>query len=1265
MRIRNFAQSQRAGMLALAGILSAIPGWATVGNSIPKGSTVASASGGQTVHAWTSQPPIQIQAARSRRVMNPFERIIGPHMSQLMKQSPAKRLSARRLNKTFASGIGGTNVNFPGFVAAPFLTINNGDPNPTFASVSADFNNDGNVDVATIQADGVVNVILNPGTGAGLAAASVLPPNTGANGYGLDVEWVEAADMNHDGYADLVGQDLNNNQIVVWISKGDGTFQDPVMYPAASPTGANWGTGGGGSIVVGDFNNDGAPDVAVIEMDPDLANLTTLVAIRTYLNKGDGSGNLVTPTTETDATFKDFYFSQYDQADIISNDGKSISGIAFLIQDDGAITPANLGADVIFVASKGDGTFAPPVEPAAPIIQDYYISLTGSFHATNLSAVGNTPSVQGAGKKVRSLVAGGSDGQPTTDIVFMTGDGAVYDAPYSPSNVSYDPLKATILLGANVYAQDFSDSARKATKGTANLQAQDTSSPVPFPITNQDVLNLADMNGDGLPDLILYCFGTAYIFPNTGAASFTAPPIQLAGATGGDQQPQPADFDGSGFNSIAWVDSELGQVGYYQNLGAESVAAAGQFYAAPPVSGPNASGTTAYTALGNSVYVQATADINGDGQQDVIAYDYSNEVANGYYPDIVVGFGKGSPNAASGLGAFTFNTAIPGSTLANIGFYFLEPVAITNSAGTSVLLATYSNGLSIATARAGRTAFNTPTALNLGITLNCALGFADAGDVNGDGMPDIVVAYPGDTSCGPGPSNPVPSGYLTLLGAPDGTFGKASFTPFGSSLLLPRLISFSGQSGSLDLALADVDFNNNVFGVYVVPNKGDGSGAFDLASAVEPAENYIVSDIVAGDYNSDGKQDLTLTTEGQYDSAIGGIVDNTQGVLLLPGAGGTTFGTPNLVNPGSFAIWGSYADFNGDGSPDLALANYSSDSAYYPMVQVLPGLGGGNFGPVITEMDSFYVEEGTTHSEYTFTGNFSNSGGPDLLVTSGFNTAEFVNRGVTAMAFTTSSSPAAQGTAVTLTATLSQQVAGPQATGSVSFLLNGVLLGSSPVSNGAAVLVATALPVGSDSVTATYSGDPLHNGVSATATVTVTALSPSFTLSAFSPATLTLAQGATGTTIVSLAANTTFAGTVQFACAGAPAGATCSVSPASVALTPGQSDTVSVVIATTSPKSTNQARQSSSFPWTGGALGGISMAGLVFLFLPGRRRLRSVWTVLAIVAIAMSSAGALVGCGGDGSPNTNAAPGNSTLTVTATSGTITQSQSIALTVTKP
>jgi Bacterial Ig-like domain (group 3)/FG-GAP-like repeat len=1198
--------------------------------------------------------PAQHDPVNAIKMMTPFDRVIAPHMAQFMSQgtksaSAATPRSAAIGTRSSAIGVGGGNVNFPGFVGAAFLTINDGDRSIAYNSVSGDFNHDGRMDVATIKTDGTIDVILNPGSFANINNLTPITSNNNGNPSSLFIAWVIVADMNGDGFPDLVGQDIENSQIVVWIGKGDGTFGAPNLYPVTLPPGVTWfpGLTFGASIVVGDFNGDGSLDVAAVTLNASYApgGSTTAIIEQTFLNVGQGR---LSPLAVESSTFNDYYFTAtYANSSVTTSDGINASSIAFLLQDAGITDSTKQGMSIATMASNGDGTFKPATEPPGVLVQNTLISVDGSFISTNLGANVTSHPVN----KINPPGTPGS-GTPTTDIVFMTGDGAVYDAPFSAGN----PTTAKLLVGLNTELFPFGISFVPPVTTPPALP-----SLISTPIPNEATINVADMNGDGTLDLIVYTPGTVNIFPNAGNGVFTAAPVQMAGAAPGLQQPQPANYDGGSYNSIVNVDEALGQVGYFQNLGAAASTQAGQFLAAPLITGTNVTGN--FETFGANIDIMATADVNGDGVLDLIGLDLSNPLGNGS-PNIVVGIRNGA-GAGNQTSNYTFTTAVIGQSLALIanGLEFMEPVAITNAAGTSILLVTYTGGLYIVTAGSNGI-FGAPAALNMGAQFDCSvnLNYADVGDINGDGIPDIVVAYSGEFSCGG--ASTVPSGYYTLLGNADGSFQPATFTALGSALYAVKLINFSGAPGNLDLAAIDQNLQALSAAVYVIPNKADGSGTFNIALATAPVINYIVSDIVVGDYNSDGKQDLTLTTVGQIDRSTNTIIPNTSGVLLLPGNGDYTFGTPTLINPGHFPLWGSYADFNGDGAPDLALVEthniYTSD-AFTSAVQVLPNLGGGTFGPAIYLMDSFLPGR-TTFTSYTFTGNFTNSGGADLLVSGNQGTAEFVNRGVTTLALIANPTSPAQGVTVTLTANISQAVsAGVSETGSVSFSANGTLLGSTPVAGGIATLTTTALAVGSNTIAATYAGDSNHNQASASMKLTVAPVTPAFTLTA-TPATLTLTRGTTGTVTASLAANSTFSGTVTMGCSGAPSESTCIANPASITLLPGQSTPVSIVIATTPPNNSFAANLSGMPPWSG-TLSGLGLAGVVFLRRPKRRRFSSVLTALAMVSLACGSAGLLNGCSGGGAkaaayPGTTA--GQYVLTVTATSGGVSQTQPVAL-----
>jgi hypothetical protein len=116
-----------------------------------------------------------------------------------------------------------------------------------------------------------------------------------------------------------------------------------------------------------------------------------------------------------------------------------------------------------------------------------------------------------------------------------------------------------------------------------------------------------------------------------------------------------------------------------------------------------------------------------------------------------------------------------------------------------------------------------------------------------------------------------------------------------------------------------------------------------------------------------------------------------------------------------------------------------------------------------------------------------------------------------------SSSSVDVGTAVTITETVPAGVTGP-----VSFYNGGMLLGTAPIINGVATLVAPSLPVGTDAITASTPADGNNNAATSPATtVTVSKTTPVLTaptVSATNPAagtpvtiTQTLPTGATGT----------------------------------------------------------------------------------------------------------------------------------------------------------
>jgi len=115
---------------------------------------------------------------------------------------------------------------------------------------------------------------LSVGAEAALAGQFKRPAYYGA---GQRPFAVVAAHLTQSGNLDLALADWLSGQIVILLGNGDGTFQPPRKLPAPSPI----------ELAVGDFNEDGNLDLAVVE-----ANGTGNGALMIFLGDGEGGFKL-------------------------------------------------------------------------------------------------------------------------------------------------------------------------------------------------------------------------------------------------------------------------------------------------------------------------------------------------------------------------------------------------------------------------------------------------------------------------------------------------------------------------------------------------------------------------------------------------------------------------------------------------------------------------------------------------------------------------------------------------------------------------------------------------------------------------------------------------------------------------------------------------------------------------------------------------------------------------------------------------------------
>jgi len=309
-----------------------------------------------------------------------------------------------------------------------------------------------------------------------------------------------------------------------------------------------------------------------------------------------------------------------------------------------------------------------------------------------------------------------------------------------------------------------------------------------------------------------------------------------------------------------------------------------------------ADGTEAYT--GNLAYAEAVADFNGDGMPDVAVVNmYDDNVSvlmsttasgstslsfadqqpfyTGYGPQAVSAAdlnGDGKPdlivgNCSDNTVAVFMNTTVQGSTTAS----FADPVELQGANGP------------------------------------CAMTVVD---VNGDGLPDIVTADLGDNAV---------AVFLntTPQGASVPSFAAAQSFAVGSSPWSIVAADINGD-GKLDIAVVNLD--DSTMSVLInTTAAGDTTPSF-LSQQVFPGGNGPQA-IAAGDLNGDGKPDMAVAG---YGDTLAYVLINT----TVTGSSIASFATAQTFDYGSSTYSVSIADVNGDGTPDIVIADAATGGAY-------------------------------------------------------------------------------------------------------------------------------------------------------------------------------------------------------------------------------------------------------------------------------------------------------------------------------------------------
>jgi hypothetical protein len=695
---------------------------------------------------------------------------------------------------------------------------------------------------------------------------------------------VVSADVNGDGHPDLV--ELGTDQTVaVLINRGDGSFNSPLRYYAVGNQPV--------ALAVADLNHDGKPDIVVIN------NTDNTISVL----MGNGDGSFVGPTASEAAAGGATPAPSYP----IGTDP-----IALTIADmngDGIpdVVTANFADNTLSILiGRGDGTFKPAITvpvgtgpvfvAAADMNGDGKLDLLvnnnldgtlgvllnkggdafGAMTATSLGPRRLRPYLQ-------MMVVGDfkHDGKQSviTTTTSINGDSVLYlagkgDGGFEPAGVFSTGLQTSYLATADVNGDGLPDliAGSAANNSVRVLFGNSNGGFSPgqdYPangITGGSTLQrltVADFSGSGKPDIAVVNTdgGFMQLLYNDGTGHFHLKNAYATGATPSDVQT--ADLNGDGHLDLVETDSADGTLGVRLGNG-DGTFQALQTY-----------------KVGASPQRVLLVDVDGDGILDAVTVNTGTASSNGDGTvSVLLGDGTGHFQAAHDFPAGPNPVDIAAADMHHDGkLDLLVANAVVNT--VSILRGN------------GDGSFKAPVSYFAAVQVN---GLA-AGDLEHTGFPDVVT---------------VGSSVAVLRNDHKGGLIEPTTDP--TTGLSPDLYSATG----VRITLADIRHVNQLDAVIADSSNSQlvvltnfGKGLFKQAPSTFPTCGGPRSLAVA-DLNADGHLDVAVSCSSS--SAVGVMLGNGQGGFLS-----TPY--PAEIEPRGVAI----GDFDEDGQPDLAVVNGDSD----------------------------------------------------------------------------------------------------------------------------------------------------------------------------------------------------------------------------------------------------------------------------------------------------------------------------------------------------
>ncbi|MBI3820277.1 MAG: VCBS repeat-containing protein [Planctomycetes bacterium] len=442
--------------------------------------------------------------------------------------------------------------------------------------VFSEFNGDGTLDfVVTKQNWNSATVFIGNGAGGGAAtdfAVAAGPVHAAAG------------DLNNDGKVDIVTANTNSDNISVLINNGTGGFAGATDFTDGGPPVASGST----AVAIGEFNNDGKPDVACVTTGQNNQGNT----VTTF--EGNGNGG--------------FAISHHYQLGLAP-----YSGVLADLNGDGRadIAAANQGSnDVSIYFGDGTGAFwsIPHVGMSTIGGLDNSSAAIGDFNGDGI------PDIFSAG-------ANNTTGGGVVSVTFESfGTGGGFFAPPFQPGVAATNCRS--VMAADLNGDGALDIVTLTLLGEigAWLGNGAGSFANSAQYSNYSYISAAvgDVNGDGRPDIeaaALVGSEKVTIFFGNGDGTFTGSGLYDSSM----DSTALADVNGDGTQDIINTSVYANHVTFLMGIGN------GSFYG------------VAHLNVGPGPGSAASGDLNGDGAPDIVTANYNDGTIS-----VSMGIGNGS-----------------------------------------------------------------------------------------------------------------------------------------------------------------------------------------------------------------------------------------------------------------------------------------------------------------------------------------------------------------------------------------------------------------------------------------------------------------------------------------------------------------------------------------------------------------------------------------------------------------------------------------------